>query len=370
MRKLGFTCNKADASVYTRTNAEGTTIVGTVVDDFAITGNSQTAIDTCKAEIASVWDCTDFGKLQWYIQLSVKRNRQTKQMAISQQTYIEKLMHRYLSLDPDLVYKPYDTPMDSSKTARLSLLMSPANEQEQAYMDKREYRGLLGSLQYARHTRPDILQAVSACAKYQNNPGPKHYQAAIRILFYLNHTKKHRLLWQSSNKKPGQPWKLDVHVDADWANDPDNRRSRSGYVIKANENILTYGTGLQPRCASSTPVAEYVALASAVKEVVYIQQLLAEMGIPISKPVTIHEDNRTCIHIAKNPSAPRKTRHVDIRYHFIRDYHLEGLINIDYCKSRQMIADIFTKALPRPAFRRLRAELISDKTLSDEEPPD
>ena len=144
--------------------------------------------------------------------------------------------------------------MDSSKTARLSLLMSTANEQEQAYMDKREYRGLLGSLQYARHTRPDILQAVSACAKYQNNPGPKHYQAAIRILFYLNHTKKHRLLWQSSNKKPGQPWKLDVHVDADWANDPDNRRSRSGYVIKANGNRLTYVAGLQPRCASCTPV--------------------------------------------------------------------------------------------------------------------
>jgi hypothetical protein len=134
---------------------------------------------------------------------------------------------------------------------------------------------------------------------------------------------------------------------------------------------MSYGTGLQPKCASSTPVAEYVALASAVKEIIYVRQLLDELGIAIQLPIKVHEDNKTCIHIAKNPSAPRKTRHMDIRYHFVRDYHLEGIIHIDYCPSRLMIADIFTKALPRPAFRRLRQELISDEKLPPEEnPPD
>jgi hypothetical protein len=366
LQNLGFTCNRADASVYTRTNTLGTVHCATVVDDFAITGTSEAAITKFKSEIACVWDCTDFGQLDWYIQLSVKRNRSTGHMTISQQTYIEKMMHRYHQIDPDLTYRPYDTPMDSSQAGRLSQLMCPSSPSEQAFMDAREYRGLLGSLQYARHTRPDILQAVSECAKYQTNPGPKHYAAAIRILHYLNHTKHHRIVWRSTNKKTTEPWTLTVHVDADWANDPDNRRSRSGYVIKANGNVISYGTGLQPKCASSTPVAEYVALASAVKETIYVQQLMAELRIPIQYPIVIHEDNRTCIHITKNPAAPRKTRHVDIRYHFVRDYQLDGIIDVIYINSQINTADIFTKALPRPAFQRLRKDLISDEELPPE----
>ena len=291
-------------------------------------------------------------------------------MTISQGAYIEKLLHRYTTLDPETPYKPYDTPMSTAAVDRLSLLMCPNNPADRDYMLKREYRGLLGSLQYCRHTRPDILQSLSECAKFQTNPGPRHYQAAMRILFYLHHTRQHRIMWNSSGKKPGEPWHLEVFVDADWANDPDCRRSRSGYVIRANGNTLAYGTGLQPKCSSSTPVAEYIALASAVKEVIYIKQLLASLAIPVATPIQIHEDNRTCIHIATNPAAPRKTRHVDIRYHFIRDYHLDGIININYCKSKLMIADIFTKPLARPAFRRLRSELVTDQELAitDTEP--
>jgi hypothetical protein len=169
LTKLGYTCNRADASVFTRVNKYGTVHLGAVVDDFAIVGSTNAAIAQAKTEIACVWDCTDFGSLSWYIQMSVTRNRNTGQMSLSQQTYIEKLMHRYMTLDPKLVYRPYDTPMDNTKQGRLSLLMSPATEQEREFMRTREYRGLLGSLKYARHTRPDILQAVNECAKYQTN---------------------------------------------------------------------------------------------------------------------------------------------------------------------------------------------------------
>ena len=172
--KLGFKRSAADASVFTRTNNHGTVLLGAVVDDFAITGDSQAAINQVKSEIACIWDCTDFGALKWYIQLSVLRDRTKKQMTISQGAYIEKLLHRYTTLDPETPYKPYDTPMSTAAVDRLSLLMCPNNPADRDYMLKREYRGLLGSLQHCRHTRPDILQSLSECAKFQTNPGPRH----------------------------------------------------------------------------------------------------------------------------------------------------------------------------------------------------
>jgi hypothetical protein len=244
---------------------------------------------------------------------------------------------------------------------RLSTSMSPVSESDKLEMRRNiPFRQLLGSLQYARLTRPDAIQAISSVAKFSNNPECLTTKPPSE--YFAIYTPRRTTVsdYKSSGLAPGQPWNIEVYVDADWANDPDFRRSRSGFTVMANNNPISFGSGLQPKTSSSTPVAEYVALASAVKELIWLKQLLRELNVGVTEPVTVHEDNTTCIHIAKNPASPKRTRHIDIRYHFLRDYVVTKEITVEYCKSKDMLADILTKALPRPAFQRIRGALVSD----------
>ena len=144
--------------------------------------------------------------------------------------------------------------------------------------------------------------------------------------------------------------------------DPDKRRSRYGYIILLNSNMIAFGTGLAKYTATSTPEAEYVAIAHGLKELLWVYQLLLTMGVSIRLPITILEDNQACIQIADNPVSQRRTRHIDVRFHFIRDYVEDGTVKLKYCITKDMLADIMTKTMSRPEFQRLRAKIIKDAT--------
>ena len=149
-------------------------------------------------------------------------------------------------------------------------------------------------------------------------------------------------------------------MDADHANDPDRRRSRSGYIIRANGNVIDFGTGLQPKTASSTPVAEYVALASLTKQLIFIYQLLQTIGVDVIHPMKIFEDNKGAVCISKNAASQKKTRAIEIRYHFVRDYQQDGLIEVIQCPTVDMQADMMTKTLRRPEHVRQTARTMSE----------
>ena len=346
--KLGFTRTASDPCVFFRTTALGTVYTSLVVDDFCMTGSTLTAVTKFKNQLMKIWDCTDLGSLDWFIKIHLTRNQRKGTMRLSQRTYIEGMIKRYMKGR----FTPIDTPM--APNTKLSNKMCPVTIPQQNEASTLPFRELLGSLQYCRLTRPDVLQAISSVAKFTSNHGKPHYQAAIRILRYLATTSNHALEWTRTDHPPGSPLELRAHVDSDWANDQDHRRSRTGYVISINENPISFATALQPKTASSTAVAEYIALASAVKELIHIKQLLQELGFSIALPMNMEEDNTTCIHIATNPTSPRKTRHIDIRYHFLRDYISNGSIRVRYIPSALQLADILTKPLPRPAFIRIR----------------
>ena len=173
------------------------------------------------------------------------------------------------------------------------------------------------------------------------------------------------MLYTSTGKSMDDEWDLSMHVDADHAGDPDGRKSRYGFVIKLNNDVIDFGSGLQNRVTPSTPESEYVALAHGLKELLWAKQIVEELGIKIRTPITIHEDNQTCIKIAENPMSQKRTRHMDIRYHFIRDYVKDKTIRLQYCQTDFQQADILTKPLPRPAFERLRGHLMSEDLTSD-----
>ena len=140
----------------------------------------------------------------------------------------------------------------------------------------------------------------------------------------------------------------------------DKRRSRYGYLILLNANPIAFGTGLTQKTATSTPEAEYIGMAHGLRELLWTYQILQTIGLDVETPIRVMEDNQACIHIAENPVSQKRTRQIDIKYHFIRDYIDDGTISVKYCPTKDMLADILTKAMPRPAFQGLRSRIIGD----------
>lgn len=158
----------------------------------------------------------------------------------------------------------------------------------------------------------------------------------------------------------GEKWTLTLYVDSGYGMDPDKRHSRYDYIIFLNGNPISFGTGLAKRTATSTSEAEYVAMAHGLKELLWTYQTLLTIGVNIQLPMHIMEDNQACIIIADNPISQRRTRHVDIRFHFIRDYNNDGTVTVKYCPTKEILTDILTKIMHKPTFQRLRSKIISD----------
>ena len=350
---LGFKRSGAEPCLWIRNDCRGIVILGVIVDDFVITGNSDKAIDTVKDELMKAWDCTWMGDLEWCINLRVRRNMEEGTMTIDQSQYIDEIVERFNLQQA----APVSTPADPA--VQLTKAMGPVNHDEREKMARIPYSRAVGSVLYARLTRIDCLAAISEVARFMNNPGPDHWKAVKRIIRYLKATRTWGLCYRATMQKTGK-WILTLYVDSGYAMDPDNRRSRYGYIIFLNANPVAFGTGLSAKTATSTPEAEYIAMAHGLKELLWTYQILTTMGIQVELPMRVLEDNQACIQIADNPISQRKTRHIDIRYHFIRDYINDGYITVQYCPTKQMLADILTKVMHRPAFNRLRGKIIGD----------
>ena len=157
-----------------------------------------------------------------------------------------------------------------------------------------------------------------------------------------------------------------MYVDSDYATDVDTRRSRAGYLIYLNGNLVSYRSCLQPGktdLATGTCEDEYKALSLALKELTWIRMLLDTMHIEIDTPMLIWEDNQAAINLSTNASAAKRTKHIAVRHHFIREFYDEGLIDIRYIPTRSQTADILTKSLGPQLFRLFRDKIVSDRKL-------
>jgi len=150
--------------------------------------------------------------------------------------------------------------------------------------------------------------------------------------------------------------KLIGYSDADWAGCLDDRHSTTGNVFLLSGGAVSWASKRQPVVALSTSEAEYIALSSATQEAVWLRRLLTELGASVS-PVVLMEDNQSAIALAKNPIAHARTKHIDIRYHYICEAVQDGLIELQYCPTNEMTADLLTKPLPKESFQKFRASL-------------
>jgi len=235
----------------------------------------------------------------------------------------------------------------------------PASEGDAHLPDDKAllFREITGALLYlVTCTRPDVAVAVNQLSRHMATPTRAHLAAAKHVLRYLKGTAGLCLRYerQASSEHSNE---LLGYADASWMSVPGTSRSVSGYAFLLNGAAVSWRCKVQSTIALSTAEAEFDALSAAVREAVYLRGLMQEIGLPQLEATVVREDNQPCIALCKNAVASQRTRHVALRFNFVREKLHAGLIDIEYCPTAEQLADILTKVLPAPQHARLRAHL-------------
>ena len=183
----------------------------------------------------------------------------------------------------------------------------------------------------------DLTKVVSNATEFQ-------YKQLIRVIKFVEQTRDDGI-----KIKPNEDnkWKLTAYADSDWAGDMGDRKSISGWILFMNGAPILWGSKKQGSVAISSTEAEYVALSEMSKEVLFMHSVLSFIqGKPVQLPINVYCDNTGAIYITKNPQL-RRVKHIDNRYHYVKDYVEDGLLKIQYIGSEANLADPFTKNLPK-----------------------
>lgn len=234
---------------------------------------------------------------------------------------------------------------------QLSKSQCPESAADVARMRQVPYKEAIGSLMYAAMgTRPDIVFAVSTLAQYAQNPGWTHWEAVKHVFRYLQGTKGLLLVYGGGGQG------LEGFVDADGASQ-EHRHAITGYVFLVDGGAVSWASKKQELVTLSTAESEYVAATHAAKEAIWLRRLIAEVFRPLSEPTTLHSNNQSAIALTRDGSYHARTKHINIRYHFIH-YSIEaGSIRLLYCPTDNQTADILTKALPSVKVKHFAAAL-------------
>ncbi|GJW45064.1 retrovirus-related pol polyprotein from transposon TNT 1-94, partial [Tanacetum coccineum] len=214
-------------------------------------------------------------------------------------------------------------------------------------VDQTDYRSKIGSLMYLTSSRPDIVQAVCYCARYQARPTEKHLKEVKRIFRYLRGT-INMGLWYPK----GSGFELTAFSDADHAGCIDTRKSTSGGIQFLGDKLVSWMSKKQDCTAMSSAEAEYVALSASYAQVMWMRTQLKDYGFNYNK-IPLYCDSQSAIAISCNPVQHSRTKHIHTRYHFIKEQVENGIIELYFVRTEYQLADMFTKALPEDRFQYL-----------------
>ena len=346
LKIMNFKQSNNDPCIYTLELHGEIYIIAVYVDDIILAGKNQERIKQFIKMIGERFDIRDMGKLNHFLGVKIEYFSQGK-IWIGQPAYTRSLLEKF-SMQSS---KPVTTPMETGSK------LVKSNETDKL-VDQEMYQSAVGQLLYlSTRTRPDIAYAVGNVARFSSKPSQQHWIAVKRIMRYLNGTVNYGLVYEGDSTIEG-------FSDADWAGDLDDRKSTSGYVFMMSGAAISWNSKKQSCVALSTAEAEYIALSKASQESIWLQRLLTDMGANQSNATIINEDNQSAIAMAKNPQFHGRAKHIDMKYHYIRDQVKANKIKLKYCQSKDMIADVMTKGIGRLQFNKFRA-MIGLKDFTD-----
>jgi hypothetical protein len=336
---LGFQRSAYEHVVYTRGAGEQRLIVGVYVDDLVITRGDVQELEQFKEQMKKTFQMTDMGLLRFYLGLEVEQNQDG--ITISQGSYALKILQGAGLADCNASH----TPMES----RLKLSKYSTDD----CVDATEYRRLIGALRYLVNSRPDLAYAVGYVSRFMEKPTVEHLVAVKRILRYVAGTVHLGCHYQKEAKKAD----LLGYSDSDHGADVDGRRSTSGVLFFLGKSVITWQSQKQKVVALSSCEAEYIASATASCQGVWLSRLLAEPRGKNADTITLKIDNQSAIQLSKNLVFHDRSKHIDVKYHYIRECVEEGRVDVEPVDTKFQLADILTKALGRDQFVQLRSKL-------------
>ena len=356
----GFRRSVADPSLFIRDDKRGYITMTTWVDDISVCYSNEAEWQKLYNALNDKYPIGEIKQLHWHLGMQITDG--ADYIEISLATYISEVIHRFGLSDANV--SRCTTPMDGNKFKQnpLSKNDCPSTEAEKLDKARCPYRALLGCLSYiSLWGRPDISTAISILARYQDNPGKRHWEALRHVAIYLKNTPDYCIRYQRDAPKYAE---LTGFVDADFANsDPDGYKSRTGYIFFCCGGPVVWRSTLQSLVAQSSCESELIALNAAAKEAEWLRVIYSELFLgtfdPVSaKPVTLFEDNTGAKALAETFVINRRSRHFRVRLYYVRQQVRDGVIDVSRVDTHENISDLFTKPLLRVKFDKFRQELV------------
>ena len=351
---LGFSQSKSDPCIYTKNTGLDLIYIAIYVDDILIACVHDNVINDLKLSVSNRFSVKDLGPMKYFLGLEIDRNDQDKSITIKQHRFIERILLKFGFANAN----PTTTPTNPS--IKLSAVMS--DDIDDAITDhvvtNVPYREAVGSLMYLMiGSRPDLAFAVSNVSRYMEKPTLQHWNAVKHIFRYIRGTSNTYIKYgfQSDSTTSLDTNSIISYCDADWAGDPDSCKSTTGFITFFNRAPISWNSRLQPTVAKSSTEAEYIGLSSVCDEIIWLRQLFLDLDHPLTTPTIIYEDNQGAIDLSYNPVHHKRTKHINVRFHSIREKIAEGSIEVKHISTDHQIADIFTKALPKSRFNQLNS---------------
>ncbi|KAL1213897.1 Retrovirus-related Pol polyprotein from transposon TNT 1-94 [Cardamine amara subsp. amara] len=336
--KHGFKRSINDAVLYVKKTLKEILVVSLYVDDIIITGSNLNLINKFKDDMKREFEMTDLGELSYFLGMEIIQDEDG--MFLSQKKYARRLLEKFGMNECKSLSTPLTTHGKSEK-----------GDYEE-FKDVTKYRSIVGGLLYLCASRPDLMYASSYLSRYMAKPLKRHYQEAKRVLRYVKGTTEYGVQFKSTQEP-----ELVGYSDSDWGGSVEDKKSTSGYVFTLGSAVFCWNSNKQKTVAQSTAEAEYIAVCAATNQAIWLQRLVNEVGFKTEKGVKIYCDNKSAIAIGKNPVQHKRTKHIDIKYHFVREAEQKGLIKLEHCPGESQVADIQTKPLTTSRFEDLKMKL-------------
>ncbi|KAK6149485.1 hypothetical protein DH2020_017010 [Rehmannia glutinosa] len=333
----GFIRGKVDTTLFVFEKGQDCLLVQIYVDDIIFGATNDSLCKKFSKLMQGEFEMSMMGELNFFLGLQIKQCQEG--IYISQSKYTKELLKKFGIEEGRTVSTPMAT------NVKIDI------DEKGKTVDESKYRGMIGSLLYLTASRPDILHAVCLCARFQSNPKESHMSAVKRIFRYLKGTIQYGLFYPKNEN-----FSLKGYSDLDYAGNIDDRKSTSGSCQFLGDCLVSWFSKKQNCVSLSTAEAEYISAAFCCTQLLWMKQTLADYKCSFEN-VPIFCDNISAINIAQNPVHHNRTKHIEIRHHFLRDCVSKRKIEISFVPSQDQLADIFTKPLTSESFASIRARL-------------
>ena len=341
LQEMEFLQSTVDPCLYINKDKDAAIVI--YVDDIIIAANDET-MDKVKTQLQKYYPIKDLGQLSWHLGCLIQYDKAARRISISQSALCDTIISR-AGMEG---CKPAPTPI----VERLYEVDDTLTQEESILIKKVPYRESLGALLFlSRCTRPDITFAVNQLSRFADKYREKHWKAMKRCLRYLQGTKNFGICFTGEKE-----FKLLGFSDADWAGDRTTRKSTTGFCFTIAGALISWRSQTQRCVALSTAESELEALTTTVKEAAWLSRLSKCLGFN-QAPLTIHEDNQAAIVLVKDHKFSERTKHMDVRYFYVREKISDGTIIVNYVPTKDQLADIFTKPLSKVMFCELRKRI-------------